>query len=481
VRTIRLLDSSAFRLALLYMSIFGLSVMLLLGFIYWTTSLFMEQQTMETIDAEIQGLSEQYRHLGLGGLIGVINQRIARDPSGRSIYLLTDSRFKPLVGNLEQWPKEASPEESWFQFVLSDESGEIRTALARRFLLVGNFHMLVGRDVSEKNAIQKKIIESLGWGLAMTIVLGLLGGVLMSRSILRRIDLINRTSREIMGGDLSRRMPLNDTSDEFDQLAQNLNDMLDQIEQLMTGIRQVSDNIAHDLRTPLNRLRTRIEVTLIESPDMASYRKVMEQTIAEADELLKTFNALLTIAQAEAGSSKGDFGAVDLRTLARDVAELYEPLAEEKGLSFEVKLRQVPPVQGNRHLLAQALANVLDNAIKYTPPGGRVSLELRLEGSSVVVSVSDDGPGIPRGERERVLERFYRLEMSRCTPGSGLGLSLVSAVTKLHKARLLLRERNPGSETPGLEVMLAFNAGVRAERAPALKRKPRVIGSARAG
>jgi signal transduction histidine kinase len=472
VKTIRLLDSSAFRLALLYMSLFGLSVMLLLGFIYWTTSLFMEQQTMETINAEIQGLSEQYKHLGLGGLIGVINQRIARDPSGRSIYLLTDSRLKPLVGNLAEWPRENSSDETWFHFALSDNPAENRAALARRFVLVGNFHMLVGRDISEKNAIQQKIIESLGWGLAMTIILGLLGGVLMSRSILSRIDLINRTSREIMRGDLTRRMPLNNTSDEFDQLAQNLNDMLDQIEQLMAGIRQVSDNIAHDLRTPLNRLRTRIEVTLIEKPDLSSYRKALEQTIAEADELLKTFNALLTIAQAEAGSSRGDFREVDLHTLARDVADLYEPLAEEKGLGFDIRLHPVPTVLGNRHLLAQALANLLDNAIKYTLPGGKIVLELRTEGGAPMISVSDDGPGIPREERARVLERFYRLEMSRCTPGSGLGLSLAAAVAKLHKAGLVLRDN-----MPGLSVLLVFAAGSRKKQGPGAE-MPAVIGSA---
>jgi signal transduction histidine kinase len=450
------------------MSLFGLSVMLLLGFIYWTTSMFMEQQTMETINAEVQGLSEQYRHLGLVGLVGVINQRIARDPSGRSIYLLTDSRFKPLVGNLEEWPREGTSTDTWFQFALSDNPAEHRTALARRFTLVGDFHMLVGRDVSEKNAIQQKIIESLGWGLAMTIVLGLLGGVLMSRSILGRIDLINRTSREIMRGDLARRMPLNDTSDEFDQLAQNLNAMLDQIEQLMAGIRQVSDNIAHDLRTPLNRLRTRIEVTLLEKPDLSSYREALEQTIVEADELIKTFNALLTIAQAEAGSSRGDFQEVDLVTLAGDVAELYEPLAEEKGVEFDIHLLPAPPVLGNRHLLAQALANLLDNSIKHTPPGGRVALKLRTERGSPMISVSDNGPGIPKEERDKVLERFYRLEMSRCTPGSGLGLSLVSAVTKLHKANLELRDN-----LPGLEVLLVFSprsrmaGGIGAERLPA--------------
>jgi signal transduction histidine kinase len=296
--------------------------------------------------------------------------------------------------------------------------------------------------------------------------------VLMSRSILSRIDLINRTSREIMRGDLTRRMPLNDTSDEFDQLAQNLNDMLDQIEQLMAGIRQVSDNIAHDLRTPLNRLRTRIEVTLIEKPDLSSYRKALEQTIAEADELLKTFNALLTIAQAEAGSSRGDFREVDLHTLARDVADLYEPLAEEKGLGFDIRLHPVPTVLGNRHLLAQALANLLDNAIKYTLPGGRIVLELRTEGGAPMISVSDDGPGIPREERARVLERFYRLEMSRCTPGSGLGLSLAAAVAKLHKAGLVLRDN-----MPGLSVLLVFAAGSRKKQGPEPE-MPAVIGSA---
>ncbi|MFP4315928.1 MAG: ATP-binding protein [Desulfovibrionales bacterium] len=445
MKPIRILDSSAFRLALLYMSLFGISVILLLGFIYWTTASFMERQTVETINAEIQGLAEQYTQLGLTGLIDVINQRVSRESTVGSFYLLTDDSFAPLVGNLKKWPDAGRNDESWIQFSLGNGKEQQNTILARQFFLEGKFHLLVGRDVSEKNAIQRKIIESLGWGLGMTIVLGIFGGLFMSRGLLRRIENINRTSMEIMRGDLTRRMPLKGGDDEFDQLAQNLNSMLDQIEHLMNGIKQVSDNIAHDLRTPLNRIRSRLEVSLLEKPDVDVYRKILQQTIDEADELLKTFNALLTITQAEAGSHRETLKEIDLGRLVRDVAELYEPLAEEKGLAFKTQIHKPGlKTSGNQHLLAQALANLLDNAIKYTPEGGTIELTLGKQDGELTLSVADTGPGIPRKERSKVLERFYRLESSRCTPGSGLGLSLVSAVAKLHHGRLVFADNSPG-------------------------------------
>jgi signal transduction histidine kinase len=278
------------------------------------------------------------------------------------------------------------------------------------------------------------------------VILGLtlLGGLLMSRSVLRRVDAINRTSKEIMSGDLSRRIPVSRRGDEFDQLAENLNAMLDQIERLLAAMKEVSDNIAHDLRSPLARLRSRLEVTLMEDPDDAAYRETIGRTIEEADGLLKTFNGLLSIAQAEAGAARAGFAPVDLATLVADVAELYEPLAEDLGLALAVEVDEAGTIRGDRNLLFQALANLVDNALKYSPPESRVTLRLARQADRVALSVSDHGPGIPAEARARVKERFVRLESSRSTPGSGLGLSLVAAVAELHGGTLELADNGPG-------------------------------------
>jgi signal transduction histidine kinase len=324
----------------------------------------------------------------------------------------------------------------------------------RYFLLPGNFHLVVGRDVSERVKVERLIMDALIWGLGITVVLGGAGGVLASRWMLKRIDVINKASREIMRGELARRIPTRGTGDEFDRLAENLNAMLDQITRLMDGVRQVSNNIAHDLRGPLNRIRSGLEMSLARIRTPEEYRAVLEQTIAEIDNLLQTFNALLTIAQAESGARRQDFTDIDLTGLAADVAELYEPLAEEKGLSFATALAPDVVVPGNRHLLSQALANLLDNAVKYTPEGGSITVSLAATPEGPRLAVADTGPGVPAEHRELVLERFARLESSRNTPGSGLGLSLVAAAAGLHQAELRLADN-----APGLRVSLTFPVG----------------------
>ncbi|TVM16022.1 two-component sensor histidine kinase [Oceanidesulfovibrio indonesiensis] len=448
-----LLRSSTFRLGLLYMALFGFSVLLLLGFIYWTTAGFMERQTMATINAEIQGLRERYELLGLAGLIQVINERVSTSPSGDSLYLLTNSRFNPLAGNLDKWPEARSVDEGWLHFTLEKQRGQQPvTATAKHFLLRGNFHLLVGRDVSEKARIQSIIIESLGWGLAITFVLGIVGALFITKGVQRRLDVINRTCQDIIGGDLTRRIPLSGTGDEFDRLVRNVNAMLDQIERLMRGIREVSDNIAHDLRSPLNRLRGRLETSLMGNPTKEELEQTMIQSIEQTDDLLQTFNALLRIAQAEAGSKRDSQTLFDLAQSAQGLVDLYMPLAEEKALDFATDIEEGAMVLGSRHLVTQTLSNLLDNAIKYTPSGGSIGIFVKRTPSGPVCLVEDSGPGIPPEYRERVLERFYRLENSRSAPGSGLGLSLVSAVAKQHRAVLTLAE----SEAGGLAVSLAF-------------------------
>lgn len=435
------------------MLLFGFSVLVLLSFIYWTTEGFMESQTEETVSAELLGLRERFELLGVAGLIHVINERIMNDHDHNSVYLLADAELNPLSGNLDRWPKTKVTAGGSIHFSLLTTKGVfIKNAMARHIQLKGDFHVLVGRDDTEKVKTEQLIIKSMGWGFGLTILLGLVGGVLMSRGVLRRIEVINRASREIMQGDLGRRIPLKGVTDEFDQLIKNLNDMLNRIEELMSGIRQVSDNIAHDLRSPLNRLRSRLELALLGKTNADDYRATIEQTITDIDELLGAFNALLKIAQAEAGLKIEDVGEVDLGALVRDMADLYEPLAEEKGVRIAADLGENVGINGNRHLLSQAVANLLDNAIKYTPRGGEIELVVRRDKKIVELVIADTGPGIPFEARDSVLQRFFRLEQSRNAPGSGLGLSLVAAVIKMHNAELKLEDN-----TPGLRVVIVFN------------------------
>ena len=441
-----LLHTSTFRLALVYMVLFAGSVLMLLGFIYWSTVTYMSDQTDATIRAEITGLAEQYRQRGLGGLEKTIAERMERDPDGSSVYLIASSNRQPLAGNLSPWPETTPAGDGWLEFEFKDAQagGRIFQARARAFVLQDGLQLLVGRDTRELKATQQLITRALLWGVAITLALALLGGVIMSRGMLRRIEVINQASRNIMAGDLSQRIPIRGSGDELDQLADNLNRMIDEIERLMDGIRHVSDNIAHDLRTPLTRLRNRLEQLQLDLEDQSPQRQQVEQGLADADQLLATFAALLRIARIEAGGHAARFEPVDLAALVQDAADLYEVLAEEKQLCFSMQADSGIFIDGDRDLLFQALINLLDNAVKYTPAGGDVSLRLQRIGNRADIAVSDSGIGIAEQERDKVGQRFYRLESSRNTPGSGLGLSLVKAVARLHRAELLLEDNAPG-------------------------------------
>jgi len=448
----RLYRSFSFRLAFTYMALFGASVLVLLGFIYWSTAAYMSQQTDATIEAEITGLAERYDMDGLAGLIDLINERLSRKPTGSSIYLLTTAFNTPIAGNLNQWPATRANAEGWLNFRLENSSqNEIHLARARSFTLSGDFHLLVGRDIYELEETQQRIIRALILGFLITLMLGGIGGVVLSRRVVRRLESINTISREIIEGDLSRRIPLQQSGDEFDTLAANLNAMLDRIEELMDDVRRVSDNIAHDLRTPLARLRNRLEQLRSEAQSNHSDTQLAEQALADADGLLQTFNALLRIARIETRQRREGFKTVEIAPLLRDVVELYEPLADEKGQALELVINDPLSLHGDRDLLFQALANLLDNAIKYTPPKGSIRITLEKRDDHGHITVADNGPGIPATEQQAVLQRFYRLEKSRTSPGSGLGLSLVAAVAKIHGITLQLKDNQPG-----LRVVLGF-------------------------
>jgi signal transduction histidine kinase len=442
----RLLRTNAFRLAALYMVLFAASVLTLLTFIYFSTANFVERQTEETIDAEITGLQEQYHQHGLLGLIEAVNSRTTSERNEPTLYLLADSRLHRIAGNLSAWPQTAPIKPGWVRFEVSLKRGDIVVtydALASVFVLGGDYRLLVGRDLRDAVVFRARVEQTLFFAALLTLALGLVGGLFMTRNVLRRIEAVNRTSASIIQGDLSERVPVTGSGDEFDQLASNLNAMLDRIERLMAGMRQVTDNIAHDLRTPLSRLRARLEVTLLERPDADRYAEALAQTIAEADHLLGTFNALLSIAEAETGVRRDNMAVVGLDEIARSVADLYEPVAEESGLRLVLEIASPMPVRGDRHLLSQAIANLLDNALKYTSAGD-VTLAVRRADGNVLLEIADSGPGIPPDHRERVFDRFYRLESSRSTPGNGLGLSLVRAVARLHGGDVRLEDNRPG-------------------------------------
>ena len=448
-----LLKSRTFRIILVYLFVLSLALGGLVGFIYWSTTAAVSRQIETTIDAELTGLAEQFRQRGILGLSQAIERRTAQNPDGRALYLLTDAELRPLAGNLNQWPDGEPDEDGWVTFRMENPSTPrgFDFGRARTFDLGGRFHLLVGHDVREETFVAGLIRGTLVWALLIVVAITILSGLFLSRMLLSRIEAINKTSQEIIAGDLSRRVPDGGSRDEFDALARNLNVMLDQIERLIGGMKQVSDNIAHDLRSPLARLRSRLEVALIEARDTESYREIIRETIEETDHILATFTALLSIAEAEAGAPKERFQPLDLAELIADVADLYAPLAEEAGLHL---VRRDPigdetgapgyRLHGDRDLLFQALANLLDNAIKHSKSGGRVTLSLEASSDAFDLTVADQGPGIPAEERENVLERFYRLEVSRTTKGSGLGLALAAAVARLHDGRIRLDDNGPG-------------------------------------
>jgi signal transduction histidine kinase len=440
-----LLQTQAFRIVLVYVLLFAFSVTALLFFTYWNTRRTLDEQTDQIIEAEITGLQEEYQHFNLPGLVETVRARSLH--AGQALYLLSDGLHHVVAGNLDSWPQISGTPGGMVEFDYErpvDGRLEARRARGRVFALSGDFSLLVAQDVHDRYLTERMFTTTLPWTVLLILVLGTAGGALMSRNMLRRLDAINRTSGEIIAGDLTRRVPLTGAGDEFDALAENLNRMLDRIERLMRGMREVTDSVAHDLRTPLNRLRNRLEESLTRLQATGQDAAEIERAISETDQLIGTFNALLLIAETDAGTARGSMAPLDLASVAADVSELYEPLAEEKHVALTLVKAGETMVEGNRNLISQALANLVDNAIKYTPPGGRVTIRLSMGFAGIDLVVADSGPGIPAHERGRVTERFVRLEASRNSPGTGLGLSLVAAVAHFHDAQLLLEDNGPG-------------------------------------
>ena len=452
----KLFRTTAFKLTLVYVVVFALFAAFLLGYFAWNTRRLITEQITQTVDAEITGLAEKYRLGGIRRLTIVVDNR-ARRP-GSSLYLVTTYAGQAMAGNISSLATGVLNTPGWTETIyrrLDEPEGTEHRALVRVFQLPGGFRLLVGRDLEERERLHDIVLAACRWSLAAIVIHGLAGGFFVTRRVLKRVDAMTDTTRTIMDGDLTGRLPIAGTVDELDRLAGNLNAMLERIEALMHGLKEVSDNIAHDLKTPLTRLRNRCEEALRLAEDESQYRAALETTIEESDALISTFNALLMIARAESGQARDNMSDFDAAEIARGVGDLYEPLADDKGLVLKVEAPGTAPVRGNRELVSQALANLVDNAIKYGRRNGAeangadadIVVKAMGEGDRILLTVADAGPGIPEADRSRAVERFVRLEQSRSQPGSGLGLSLASAVARLHGGELKLEDNHPGLRT----------------------------------
>ena len=442
-RSLRLLRSSTFRLAFLAALLFAVTGLGMLGLVRWMTGTVLDQRVDRSVDAELDTLLKLHEQSGLDGLAAEISARANSLQGRQRSYFLQDGQGNQLAGNLEVWPQGESGGNGRLRFAAPATSGDPGSPVRAVVIsLNGGGRLLLGRLQSDRRAFESVVDRVMLGGGGLTLVLGFGVGLILARRALGRLDAINRTAQTILDGHLQGRVPRSGGGDEFDHLAANLNNMLDRIERLVEAMRGVTRNIAHDLRTPLNRLRNRLELAVIDSGENAA--PVLSEAIADVDGILGTFNALLAIARIEGRRPSENFQDIDLDDLVAGMAELYAPLAEDQGLSLDVRTGTGLTVRGDRHLLSQALANLLDNAIKYTPCGGRVGVAVESGPAAIRLVVSDDGPGIPPDQRDKVREPFVRLDEARNLPGAGLGLSVVAAVAEGHGGKLLLEDADPG-------------------------------------
>jgi len=451
---LRLLRSTSVRLALMFAILFAVAALLLASLIWWRTGAYLDNETDAVISADIQAIGDRLRDFGLPGAMATIQERVAETADEHAIYLLVDPTLTPVAGNLSAWPAAVGAGQGWYQAAL-ERDGHPYAARLLHVSLRGGFQLLVGRDVQSRMAIRTLILNALGWATLATLGLAILGGLLVRRAVLGRIALVNRTTAAIVQGDLSQRLPAGDGSDEFGRLARTINEMLAQIELLIDGVRNASNAVAHDLRTPLAELRARLEGigrnASADAPVPEPVKAALQDAIGDVDRLVGISNALLRLAEIDSGARRAGFRAVTLGPLVVQVGELYAALAEEKGAALAVDAAAGVEVIGDPDMLAQAVGNLLDNAVKYAP-GGRIALSLaRRDDGRAVITVADNGPGIPESERDKAVVRFYRGDASRGSPGQGLGLAEVAAVAKLHGGALEL-----GDNAPGLKATLVL-------------------------
>jgi signal transduction histidine kinase len=441
---IRLLRSTSVRLALGYAGLFIASSLLLVGLLWWRTAAYLDREIDAVIYADTQAIGDRFRDFGLSGVIETIQERSGSRGDKNAIYLLVNPARQRLAGNLSGWPAEIGYATGWYQVEMRHEEQNHATRLLN-VALPGGFQLLVGRDVEDRDQVRALILNGLAWATGAALVIATLGGILARRALLARVDTISRTTAAIVQGDLAQRVPEGGTADEFDQLSRMINRMLDQIQQLIEGVRNVSNAVAHDLRTPLAEARTRLEDILRRRPAPDAVFGEIEGTMDDIDRVIAMSNALLRLAEIDSGVRRSGFRQVDLAEIVREVAELYQPAADAKQITFRVEAPAGLTVNGDPFLLAQAVGNLIDNGIKYTPQHGDVDLRLeRRDDGHAEISVADTGPGITDAEKELAIDRFYRGDSSRGQIGFGLGLSLVSSVAKLHRGHLTFGDRHPG-------------------------------------
>ena len=446
-----LMRMTTVRLSAVYFLLFAICAIVLVVYVTGTAATIVEDQSRRAIAEELADLAQVYQQGGIVGLVRTIDRR-SRQP-GASLYLVTDVTGRIIAGNVESLQAgvldDAGPTPDAFSYerYAVDNGQRYHLAIAEVVSLPNGMRILVGRDQNEQVRFRGVVQSALILALALMGVAALIAWFFVGRSALKRLDGVTASSARILSGDLSERLPVTGAGDEFDRLSANLNTLLARISLLQEGLQQVSDNIAHDLRTPLTRLRTRAEGALGAPPDVHESRAAMEEMIAECDQMIRTFDALLMISRVEAGSDQVIKSEVNLAAIAADVVDLYEPLAEDANAEIALVAPKSLMVVASRELIAQALSNLVDNALKYATGEGRkmkIQVELSESDGEWRLSVSDDGPGIPEDQRDRVVERFYRLDQSRSMPGSGLGLSLVQAIARVHGGRLVLEDAGPG-------------------------------------
>jgi len=452
----RVIQSSAFALAFGYVTLGIVALFLFAAPLWYAWQVTIQDGRVEVLQADAQRLTEVFRRDGARGLTTFINTRVGLQIAGERILLLTDAARRPLAGNLRAWPN-AVPVQPGVSTITMDIGGQETQAVLVRAALPGGYSLLVGRDLARFAPLARRFWYGLAGAVAVLSIVGVLGGFLIRRALLSRIHSIRQTVLAIMQGDLSHRLPSPGSGDELDTLARTINGMLDQIEQLFHGVRDVSNAIAHDLRTPLAELRSRLEELSLTRPDANETYAEIDAAVADVDRVMRIFNALLRLAEIDAGMRRSGFVPVNAAELASQAVELYLPAAELKGISLSFRDTGPIPVAGDPLLLAQAVTNLIDNALKYARDGGSVAVEVLRRGEGAVeIAVIDDGPGICDAEKPKAPERFYRGDTSRGTPGVGLGLSLVAAVAKLHGGELVLADNHPGLRA---QMLIAPNSG----------------------
>lgn len=437
-----LLRSAGFRFGAVYGLLLAFSATALALFLWWATAGLLDRQTEAAINADAQSLAERWADGGLPGLVVTIEDRLAQNIDDDAIYLLADPHMKRIAGNLTGWPAGVTASGPLYELPIL-RAGIKSLANVQRYELPGGFHLLIGRDVQVRSQLRKMLTDALLWAVGVVLLLATIGALVIRNLFRRTLANISATSVAIASGDFAQRVKLSGRGDEFDQIAEVINDMLDRIGRLMDGVRQVSNAIAHDLRTPITRARTRLEDAALHAETADDLRAAIERATQDLDGIVGVFQALLRIAEIEAGSRRSSFARFDLVPLLAEVADLYGALAEERGISLRLETPAALPAYGDKAMIQQAIANLVDNAVKFSPDGGVVQLTASAS-AMVFVSVADQGPGIPLDERDRATDRFYRGETARSTPGSGLGLSLVLAVAQLHGGNLRLEDNRPG-------------------------------------